>query len=151
MSLKHLSGKDFDVMVGDFLVHVESANISITDERTPVKTGGVPNGYVDGDASASGDIELDSRNFNILSEAAKSAGSWKGLEQLDINFMAQSDEDEINIEAFGCLLKVSDLLSIDPNGKEKNKHKIGFEVTGKEFVNINGVPYLTAEEIEDII
>lgn len=151
MSLKHISGKDFDVMIGDYLVHIESANINITDERAPVKTGGVVNGFVDGDCSAAGDIELDSRNFNIVAEAAKSAGSWKGLEPFDINMMAESGDDEINVEAFGCLLKISDLLNIDPNGKEKSKHKITFDVTAKEFVSINGVPYLTAEEIQDII
>jgi hypothetical protein len=149
--MKHISGKDFDTMIGDLLVHVESATLNITDERTPVKTGGVPNGYVDGDVSAEGEVELDSRNFNIVVEAAKTAGSFKQLAPFDINFVAQSDDDQINVTAFGCLLKVSDLINIDPNGKEKKKHKLSFQVTDKNFVSINGVSYLDAAEIEDII
>lgn len=149
--MKHISGKDFDVMIGDYLVHIESFNVTITDERAPVKSGGVPNGYVDGDCACSGDLELDSRNFMVLSEAARSAGSWKGLEPFDINAIAVTESAEIGVELFGCMLKISDLLAIDPNGKEKKKHKIGFDVTDKEFVRINGVPYLTVEEIADII
>jgi hypothetical protein len=149
--MKHISGKDFDTMIGDLLVHVESATLNITDERTPVKTGGIPNGYVDGDVSAEGEVELDSRNFNIIIEAAKTAGSFKQLTPFDINFVAKSDEDEINVTAFGCLLKVSDLINIDPNGKEKKKHKLPFQVTDKNFISINGVSYLDSAEIEDII
>ncbi|WP_102794290.1 phage protein [Bowmanella denitrificans] len=149
--MKHISGKDFDVMIGDLLVHVESATLNITDERTTVKTGGVPNGYVDGDVSAEGEIELDTTNFLIVNEAAKNAGSWKGLPPFDVNFTAAGSETKMNVEAFGCLLKISDLLNIDPNGKEKKKHKLPYVVTDKNFVNINGVPYLAPAEIEDIV
>jgi hypothetical protein len=42
------------------------------------------------------------------------------------------------------------LLSIDPKGGEKTKHKVPFDVTSPDFIHINGVPYLDATEIEGI-
>lgn len=86
---QHISGQDFDVMVGDLLVHVETMSASITDNRKSVQSGGVPNGYVNGDASCSGEIELDSKNFNLIIESAKSAGSFRSLEPFDITSMAK--------------------------------------------------------------
>lgn len=151
MSLKHISGKDFKIMVGAFLIKVESATLSINDERTPVMTGGVPNGYVDGDVSASGEIELDTHNFMLLNEAARAAGSWKELEPFDMNFAAVGSISAMVINAYGCLLKISDLMNIDPAGKEKHKHKLQFDVTDKDFVRINGVKYLSSLETIDII
>mgnify|MGYP003431380481 CR=1 FL=1 len=56
--------------------------------------------------------------------------------------------DELRVEAFGCKLKVSSLLGIDPKGGEKSKHKVPFDVTSPDFIRINGVPYLDAAETE---
>ena len=46
---KHLSGKDFDIMVGGLLVHVLSASLKITDNRKVKYVKGVPVGHFDGD------------------------------------------------------------------------------------------------------
>jgi hypothetical protein len=151
MSQRHISGKDFYITVGVFLIQVESATLTITDERTTVKTGGVPNGYVDGDVSAAGEIELDSTYFMILNEAARAAGSWKELDQFDMNFAAIGSMAGVAVQAFGCMLKISDLLNIDPAGKEKHKYKLPFEVTDKDFIKINGVPYLSKLETIDVV
>jgi len=140
---QHISGQDFDVMVGDLLVRIESLSANITDNRKTTSTGGVPDGWVNGDVSAAGDLELDSKNFNLIIAAAKSAGSFRELEPFDIVLSAAVTGQSQKVELYGCLLNVSDLINIDPKGSEKQKHKIAFEVTSADFVRINGVPYLS--------
>lgn len=137
-----ISGADFDVMIGDLLIHVETMNASITDNRKAVTTRGVPNGYVNGDVACSGDIELDSQNFNLLMEAAKAAGSWRELGTFDILTSADVGSQSQKFELFGCLINVADLFNIDAKGGEKTKHKLPYQVTSPDFVRINGVPYL---------
>ncbi|NWB99080.1 DUF2597 family protein [Pseudomonas gingeri] len=148
--MSRIGGKNFDVNLGDLQVHVESCTLDITDNSKTALTRGVPNGHVDGDVAAAGDFELDTTNFNLLIEAARSAGSFRKLEPFDAVFFAKAGEEELRIEAFGCKLKVSSLLSIDPKGGEKSKHKVPFEVTSPDFIRINGVPYLDASEIEGL-
>lgn len=148
--MARIGGKNFDVNLGDLLVHVESCTLDITDNTSVAQTRGVPNGHVDGDVSASGEMEFDTSNFNLLIEAARSAGSFRQLEPFDSVFFAKAGEEELKIEAFGCKLKVSSLLNIDPKGGEKTKHKVPFDVTSPDFVRINGVPYLDAAEIEGL-
>jgi len=111
---------------------------------------GVPNGHVDGDVSAGGEMEFDTANFNLLIEAAKRAGSFRQLDPFDSVFFAKAGDEELRVEAFGCKLKVSSLLNIDPKGGEKSKHMVPFDVTSPDFIRINGVPYLAAEEIEGL-
>jgi hypothetical protein len=145
-----LSGQDLDVMFGDLRVHFESISLNIEDGSVAVHTGGVPNGFVGGKFSASGDIELDTANFNLIIDAAKSAGSFSKLPVFDAVFNAEGD-DSLNIEAFGCKFKLQDLLNASGEGGEKLKHKIGYEVTSKDFVNINGVPYIDPERTKDLL
>ena len=148
--MSRIGGKNFDVNLGDLLVHVESCTLDITDNSATAQTRGVPDGHVDGDVSASGELELDSLNFNLLIDAARSAGSFRQLAPFDNVFFAKAGDEELRVEAFGCKLKVSSLLSIDQKGGEKNKHKIPFDITSPDFVKINGVPYLDAAEIEGL-
>ncbi|POG04535.1 phage tail protein [Pseudomonas putida] len=148
--MSRISGMNFDINVGDLLIHVETATLDITDNSAAVQTGGVPDGWVDGDVSASGELELDTANFNLLIEAARKAGSFRRLEPFDSLFYAKTPTDEIRVEAFGCKPKISSLLNIDPKGGEKSKHKVPFDVTSPDFIHINGVPYLDAAEIEGL-
>jgi hypothetical protein len=148
--MSRIGGKNFDVNLGDLLVHVESCTLDITDNTAVAQSGGVPNGHVDGDVSGSGEMEFDTSNFNLLIDAARTAGSFRELEPFDSIFFAKAGDEELRIEAFGCKLKVSSLLSIDPKGGEKSKHKVPFDVTSPDFIRINGVPYLAAAEIEGL-
>jgi len=150
MGIKHISGQDFDVMVGDLLVHVEALSAAITDNTKATMTGGVPDGYVSGDVACSGDIEVDTKNFNLLVEAARSVGSFRDLKPFDINCVALVGDEKMTQELFGCKLNVSDLINIDPKGAEKSKHKVTFEVTDPDFVRINGVPYLGESDTRGI-
>jgi hypothetical protein len=145
-----LSGMNFNVNLGDIMVHVDTASLNITDNSAVSQTGGVPDGYVDGDVSASGELSVNASNFNLISEAAKAAGSWRAMKTFDILFYAKTAKDEMKVEAFGCRIKLSDILDIDKKGGSASMFKLPFDVTAPDFVNINGVPYLRPEEIENI-
>lgn len=146
--MSRIGGKNFDVNLGDLAVHVESSTLDITDNSAVAQTRGVPDGYVDGDVSASGEFEFDTQNFNLLIKAAESGGSFRSLKPFDVVFFAKAGDEELRIEAFGCRVKVSSLLSLDPKGGEKSKHKVPFDVTSPDFIRINGVPYLASTETE---
>ena len=148
--MSRIGGKNFDVNLGDLLVHVESCTLDITDNTAVAQSRGVPDGHVDGDVAASGEMEFDTSNFNLLIEAARAAGSFRELQPFDSVFFAKAGDEELRVEAFGCKLKVSSLLAIDPKGAEKSKHKVPFDVTSPDFIRINGVPYLDASEIEGL-
>jgi hypothetical protein len=145
-----LSGMNFNVNLGDIMIHVDTATLSITDNSAVSQTSGVPDGYVDGDVSASGELNVNASQFELISDAAKSAGSWRAMEPFDIMFYGKTAKDEMKVEAFGCRIKLSDILDIDKKGGQASLFKIPFDVTSPDFVHINGVPYLRPEEIEDI-
>ena len=145
-----IGGKNFDITLGDLTVHVEACTLDITDNTAVAQTRGVPNGHVEGDVAAAGEMEFDTTNFNLLIEAAKTAGSFRSLEPFDSVFFAQAGEEELRIEAFGCKLRLSNILTIDPKGGTKNTHKVPYDVTSPDFIKINGVPYLDAAEIEGL-
>ena len=147
---QRLTGLDIDVMIGDYLVHFEEISITIDDSSTTSKSKGRANGYVRGMVSASGDITVDTANFNVIVQAAQSAGSFSQLEPFDVVFAGETTADSLKIEAFDCLLKISDLLSASVTSEDKLTHKLTYDVTGKEFVRINGVPYLNDDNIESL-
>jgi Protein of unknown function (DUF2597) len=149
MSRHRLSAQNFDIMVGNLLIHVESMSASISDNSQAVMDRGVPNGYVDGDVSCSGDIEIDSRNFNLFTDIARSAGSWRAIRPFDIICYGNSGDETQRLQLFGCKVTVSDLFGNDAKGGEKTKHKLTFTVSDPAFVRINGVPYLSALDTRD--
>jgi len=146
-----LSGMNFNVNLGDIMVHVDTATLSITDNSAVSQTGGVPDGAVDGDVSANGELSVNASNFALISDAAKSAGSWRGMETFDIMFYGKTSKDEMKVEAFGCRIKLSDILDIDKKGGQASLFKIPFDVTSPDFVHINSVPYLRPDDIENIV
>lgn len=145
---KRLSGYDIDVMVGDYLVHFDEVTLTIEDNSKAVTSRGRPNGHVSGAISASGELTLDTANLMVVVDAAKSAGSFMELEPFDVVFNGETTADTLRIEAFECLLKLSDVLNANSNGEDKLQHKLPFEVTGKNFVRINGVPYAPDSDID---
>ncbi len=56
----------------------------------------------------------------------------------------------VRIPSASSLASVPSLLSVDPKGGEKTKHKVPFDVSSPDFIRINGVPYLAATEIEGL-
>jgi hypothetical protein len=146
-----LSGMNFNVNMGDIMVQVDTASLSITDNSAVSQTGGVPDGYVDGDVSASGELSVNASNFALISNAAKAAGSWRAMKTFDMMFYAKTSQDEMKVEAFGCRIKLSDILDVDKKGGQASLFKIPFDVTDPDFVHIDGVPYLRPDEIENIV
>ena len=151
MSLNRISGKSFHVYLGNSLIAVKKADIKISDGRTTVKTNGVPDGFVDGEVSAEGTIEVNTQYFNLIMQQAKKAGSFKEIPTFDLVFFAQTQCQTIKVEAFGCLIKIESLLDIDPKGGEDMTYSLPYEVTDPDFVHINGTPYLAASETEGLI
>lgn len=149
--MKRISNSGFSFSMGDFKLRAEKASLSIEDGRKVVKDGGVPNGYVDAEVGASGDIELDAAAMAILSEEAKTKGSWQEIEPVDLLFYAKGTQEEEKVEAFGCLLNLSDIVEYDPTSDKKATTKISYEVTSPDFVRINGVPYLAKDRTEGIV
>jgi len=149
--MKRVSNSSFSFSMGDFKLRAEKASLSIDDARKAVKDGGVPNGYVDGEVGGSGDIELDAASMAILSEEAKNKGSWQEIEPVDLLFYAKGTKEEEKVEAFGCLLNLSDIVEYDPTSDKKAITKISFEVTSPDFVRINGVPYLAKDRTEGLV
>jgi hypothetical protein len=147
---KHLSGKDFDTMIGDKLVHVIEASVKITDGRKPKMVRGVVVGYVDGPVSADVSIKVDHENFLLIEGQAKAAGSWKGIEPFDVSFTADVKAGSKNIDAFGVLPMIEDLLDFKAEGGEEDTTTIKGIVTSPDFIKINGIPYLTPEEVRDL-
>lgn len=149
--MKRVSSSSFSFTMGDFRLTAEKATLSIEDSRKVVKDKGIPNGYVDGEVGASGEIELDAAAMGILSEEAKTKGSWQSIEPPDLLFYAKGTKEEEKVEAFGCLLNLQDIIEYDPTSDKKATTKIGFEVSSPDFVRINGVPYLDEERTKDLV
>jgi hypothetical protein len=137
-------------MDGD-LVHAEKVNLSITDNTAAAQTQGVPDGYIAGDVAAEGEIELSTKYLEIVTAKARSAGSWRGIQPVDLMWYAKAGNEEIKVEAYGCKLIVSDILDVDPKGGSVMTHKVKFVVTSPDFVRINGIPYLEAELTQSLI
>ncbi len=145
MSGKRISGQSIDFNIDGDLVHVEKVSLSITDNTGAAQTNGVPDGYVNGDVSAEGELELSTKYLNVITAKARSAGSWRAIPLVDLMWYAKAGTEELKVESFGCKLNVTDILDVDPKGGAVMTHKIKFIVTSPDFVRINGIPYLESE------
>jgi len=147
--MPQLSGLEVDISFDGVDITVQKINLTVTDNSKAATSRGMPDGTLRGSIEASGSIELDTYNFKLLSEEADRAGSWRGMKPFDLIFFADAATD-IKIESFGNKLKISDLIDVDPNSEEALVHKLDFDVTGRDFIRINGTPILMAKEIEHL-
>lgn len=148
--MNRLTGQHFDVMLGDLLVNVEEATLDIEDSSGENQTNGVPDGWLLGAVKAGGELKLTSREFKKVTEIARSAGSFREIPPFDLGFSADSGDEQQSIEAFGCKLVITSLLGIKGEGGEKNIHTLPYRVTNKQFVKVDGVPYLENERIKNL-
>lgn len=144
----HISGSDIDISIGGLIVKISEYTLSIDDGVSAVTTRGVPNGYVHGITTASGEIKLDTENFNLLMAVAQEAGSFQDLEPFDIDGIGKTVNQEFKTLAYGCKCKLSDVLNANGDGGERLMHTIPYDVTDPRFVAINGVPYLSKSRTE---
>ena len=151
MSGLKISGKNVDLQLepSGLAVEFDEVSLKINDGRKVIMKNGRPAGYVDGEYSADGEITCDLDSFDTINEAVKKSKkqSWQSFPVQDLQFFARIGCREKNVIAYGCLLKLSDVLSLKASGGEEAKVKIPFEVTGDDFVTIDGVNYL--DEIEE--
>lgn len=146
----HLSGLDIDVMMGTKQINIKNYSLSIEDGSKAATTRGVPHGYVRGTVKATGEITLDTENFLLVIEEAKSAGSWQQLEPFDIIGNGETPDQTLEVAAYGCLLTLSKVLDADSESDGKLEHTIPYEVTDSRFVTLNGVPYLDPARVEKL-
>jgi uncharacterized protein DUF2597 len=141
---KRISGKNmsFTMEPSGIEVEVEEVSLSIEDSSGAAMDGGRPNGYLDGEVKASGDITVDLENYALINNAAAEAGSFSDLPVQDFLWFGNVEGVEEKVEAFGNKLKLAEVVNYKPAGSEKLLRKIPYEVTGQDFVKINGVPYL---------
>ncbi|MCF6442350.1 DUF2597 family protein [Pseudoalteromonas luteoviolacea] len=132
------------------MIIVSEASVKITDGRKVTTTRGVPNGIVDGPVEAEVTLKLNHENFLILQAHAQQAGSWKSIEPIDISFTASVAAGDMVVDVFGCAPQLEELLNIKAEGGEENTFSIKCLVTSKDFVHINGVPYLTSDEVRNL-
>lgn len=149
--MSRFSGQNFDVTILGVMVHVESANASISDDSEVAKTRGIPDGHTSGAVGCDVEYELDLNNFRKLQQKAREAGSWRGIKPHDCMFYANNGENEDKVELYGVKLKIEDLLSVDPNSADKTKRKLKGVVTSPHFVRINGIPYLSEDDTRNLI
>lgn len=146
----HFSGQNIDLLMGDLRTRFDEVTLSIEDGRSVAETSGIPDGPLGGKYAASGDVTISTKVLNKLIALAKSAGSFTKLPLFDFVMNADDGDDAFKIEAFGCMIKISDLLNAKSEGGEKLTHKLPYLVTSSDFVHINGVPYIDPELTKDI-
>ncbi|MGC6387235.1 phage protein [Ewingella sp. S1.OA.A_B6] len=149
--MKRISGQSTDVRMDGDLIHIEKVSLDITDNTSAAQTQGVPDGHVSGDVAGEGEIEVTTKVLGQLTAIARRAGSWRGIEPVDLMFYAKAGNEELKIEAFGCKLVLSNILDADPKGGSVMTHKIKYFITDPNFVRINGVPYLEDEDTRNLI
>ncbi|TPG61502.1 phage protein [Ewingella americana] len=149
--MKRISGQSTDVRMDGDLIHIEKVSLDITDNTAAAQTQGVPDGHVSGDVAGEGEIEVTTKVLGQLTAIARRAGSWRGIEPVDLMFYAKAGNEELKIEAFGCKLVLSNILDADPKGGGVMTHKIKYFITDPNFVRINGVPYLEDEDTRNLI
>ena len=147
MSVQRIGGKDVRLYIGNTQVFCEKFDLKIDDKRAVAYTNGVPNGFVDGECSSSGSLTLDLANYNMLADSLDGE-TWKDIPPQDIKAFASAGGLTKDVDAYGCLLRISDLFGTDAKGGEKSTHTIEFDVTSPDFLNIDGKPYLKATETE---
>jgi hypothetical protein len=150
MSTHHISGMDVNVSLGTALINVKQFTLNIEDGMKETNTRGVANGFVNGVTSASGEITVDTENFNRIIEEARKVGSYQQLPAFDIISLGQTVNQKLKTAAYGCKLSVSKLIDASGDGGDKLEHTIPYKVTDSRFVEINGVPYLDQNHLETL-
>jgi len=79
MSTQRFNAKSFDTSLGDLDIHIEKMTLDITDNGATAMSQGRPDGWLMGDVSASGEIEVTLEEFKKLTAKAQAAGSCSRL------------------------------------------------------------------------
>jgi len=146
----HISGADINIGLGTALINVKQFTLSVEDGVKETTTRGVPDGHVRGLVSASGEITVDTVNFNLIIEQARKVGSFQQLPVFDIVAVGETVDQSFKTAAYGCKLKLTKVLDAAADGGDKLEHTIPYSVTDSRFVEINGVPYLDQDFLDTL-
>ena len=146
--MSKLSGMNMRFTLGDMKLKAAKFTLNITDNSATVFTVGIPDGWVDGSVEASGEMELNTSQFKLITKLAANAGSFRSLGAFDAMGYGKIGNEELKVEMFGVKIKLSSILDVDTAGGSALSFKIPFEITSPDFIKINGVPYLRPDEIE---
>ncbi len=148
---RRISTRSFDTNLFGEFVHVGSLTANITDSSEVAKSGGIPDGYTDGEVSCEIELELDAKYFKVVHSAAKATGSYRNLPLDDLMCYANTGEEEQKVEFFGVKWLIEDILNIDPSSSDKHKRKLKGLVTSPLFVKIDGVSYLSEDDTRYVL
>ncbi|MEN9360641.1 MAG: hypothetical protein RL095_2176 [Verrucomicrobiota bacterium] len=143
---QRINSLSFSITVGDTDIVCDKMSLDIDDGTTFAKKNGRPDGWLLGEVSAKGELSIGLDEFKKLKSAAQSAGSWQELAPFDIVAYAKAGDDETKVEAFGCKITLAKLLDVDKGSSDKSVRSVPFVVTAPEFVNIDGIPYIKAQQ-----
>lgn len=139
---QHISGADVNIGLGTALINVKQYTLNVEDGVKATSTRGVPDGHVRGAVTASGEITVDTANYNLIIEQAREAGSFQQMPVFDIVAMGKTVDQSFKTAAYGCKLSLTKILDATAEGGDKLEHTIPYTVTDPRFVEINGVPYI---------
>lgn len=141
---QRITGRNINAFYGGIPVIFKNASLSIEDGVEAAMTNGGPDGWVEGDYKAGGELEMDYKYFKVIAGIAAVNGGYTEIPAEDIDFPASTTGEVFSAKAYGCKLSLSDIINADKNGKTVGTVKIPFIVTSPDFVDIDGVPYRSA-------
>jgi hypothetical protein len=148
--MQHISGADVNIGLGTALINVKQYTLNVEDGVKATSTRGVPDGHVRGAVAASGEITVDTANFNLIVEQGRKAGSIQQMPVFDIIAIGKTVDQSFKTAAYGCKLSITKILDVAAEGGDKMEHAIPYVVTDSRFVEINGVPYLDQQFLDTL-
>lgn len=146
-----INAKAFDIAIDGEIIRAVSASISITDNTAAAKTNGVPDGTLPGSVEASGTIVFTSKYFKVIKALAQANGSYRAIPPVDLMFYANTGSEEMQVDVYGCQLSITDLLNVDKGSDDNTTHTVPFIVTSPDFIKIDGIPYLSADDTRHLL
>jgi hypothetical protein len=147
---QHISGADVNIGLGTALINVKQYTLNVEDGVKATSTRGVPDGHVRGAVGASGEITVDTANFNLIVEQGRKAGSIQQMPVFDIIAIGKTVDQSFKTAAYGCKLSITKILDAAAEGGDKMEHTLPYVVTDSRFVEINGVPYLDQQFLDTL-
>lgn len=138
--MQRISGKDVEARLpSGRRILFETVNLNLNDGIAATRDQGYPNGWVGGEVSGDGDMEISTEMMLVLNEEAAQAGTWESIPAFDLTLYAKSGDLELDVRVHGVKLHFPQ-FAVDGKGGDKLMHTVNFEVTSPDFVHINGIP-----------
>ena len=141
---QRFSGVDVEVSLPTGkVVLFDEVTLNATLGVKAAKSGGKPAGWTRGEITGEGEIKLDTEELLTLLSEAEKVGSWEMMDALDLDLYSQIGGQTLHVQAFGCKFEAPD-FPVNRASGEKIVHTLKFEVTGQDFIHVNGVPLAEA-------